>query len=214
MSYPSAAKAAPLQGETKSGRRVVASLERTITKRIESLLRLKRFVDYDLAALGGGDDFVYGGVSAERDVDDVVAGIDHHVDGSGLIQHALVNGDLSPLGLGVYGNRCLAGLAFTSEQARHLTAHGLDAVDIAQGLQGRRKVETLAEGELAVHGFVEIAGHAHQHEVLTLIDADLCRRFCVHVVPVDVDAGSGWIAFHHQRCHQLREMNLRGRAIR
>src|SRR5579864_7358382 len=104
-------------------RRADTLLERKSQSASTSLLRLKGLVDYDLAALGGGDDFVYGGVSAERDVDDVVAGIDHHVDGSGLIQHALVHSDLSTFGLGVYGNRCLTGLAFAAEQTRHLVAY-------------------------------------------------------------------------------------------
>jgi hypothetical protein len=108
------------------------------------LLRLHDFVDHYLAALVGSDDFVDGSVSAERNVDHIVAGIEGYVDWRTFIQHALIDGDLGALGLGANGDQSLAGLrALSAEQFRHLTAHGLDVVGVAERTQGGREVEGL-----------------------------------------------------------------------
>ena len=47
---------------------------------VEDLLLLQHFVDYDFATLVGGNDLMERGISAERDVDLVVAGIEQDID--------------------------------------------------------------------------------------------------------------------------------------
>jgi hypothetical protein len=124
-------------------------LRRTLRSQLSGLqtlrlLRLQRFVDYYFATLAGGDDLTHGSVSAEGDVDDVVAGIEHHVDGRGLIQHVLVNRDLSALGLGVTRERgpgraglCRRTDATSCRRQSSYCRH-------CQGLEGWREVEGLA----------------------------------------------------------------------
>src|SRR5579864_1043942 len=79
------------------------------------LLLLHRVIDQNFAALLHCDYLVDGGVAAGGHVDYIVAGIKHHVDGNALVEHVLVDCDLSSLGLSMNADRALVGLSFLAE---------------------------------------------------------------------------------------------------
>lgn len=128
------------------------------------LLALHDFVDDDFAASVDADDFVDGRVAGHGDVDDVVAGIEQHVHRRIFLEHVLVHRDLSAFGLGVDAERAHALRFLAAKQLFHF-AGSAHVIDIAERAQAGSEADRLAESELGVGGFVDVAGLADQHEV-------------------------------------------------
>src|ERR1700678_1621462 len=64
------------------------------------LLVLQDLINYSFAAFIHGNDFVDGRIAGEGDIDDVVTGIEHEINGRSFIEHVLVYSDLRTFGLG------------------------------------------------------------------------------------------------------------------
>ena len=80
------------------------------------LLRLQHLVDHHFTLLVCDDDFVYGHVSGQGDVDLVVARIDQRIHRRILIEHVLVDGNLSAFGLGMNADGRLARIALAAAE--------------------------------------------------------------------------------------------------
>jgi len=169
------------------------------------LLVLQYLIDDDFAAFIYRDDFVDGGIAAQGDVDDVVAGIENKVNRRVLIQHVLVDGHLGSLGLGFDADRAHALRFFAAEELVHL-ADGFDVVDIAERLESGREIGGLAQGELSTGGLVDVTRLAHQYDVLALVHRDLGGSELAGVLAVNVDVGARGTARDGKRRRLLREM--------
>jgi hypothetical protein len=95
------------------------------------LLVLQDFIDNGFSTLVHGDHFVDGSVAAEGDVDDVVAGIEHKVDGRVFIQHVLVHRNLSTSGLSLDADTSHTLSVFAAEKLFHFP-DGSDVVNVAE----------------------------------------------------------------------------------
>ena len=166
---------------------------------------LKNFVDDGFAAFVHGDDLVNGRIAGERDVDDIVAGIEHEINGRAFIQHVLVDGHLGSLGLGLDADRTHALRFLATKQFFHF-AHGLDVIDVAQRAQSGREADGLGEDELRAGGLVDESGFAHEHDVLTFIHGDLRGSELAGISAIDIDVGAGGRAGNGKRRHKLHEM--------
>src|SRR5579864_2474243 len=163
-----------------------------ITAADRSLLRLHDLVDHELGALIGRNHLVYRSITGCRDVDDVIARIDRHIRRRHLFQKVLIDRDLSTLRLCPNAYSGLPRLrALSAKQFRHLAADGAHIVHTSQGAQRRREIEGLSEHELHARGFVYVAHHADQNDVLTFIDADLRWCFRARVAAIHINVGSG-----------------------
>src|SRR5580704_17410249 len=137
-----------------------------VNRQSPALLLLHRLVYDELAALFHGNDFVDRLKSRQRQVDDVIARIERHIERRVFLHDVLVDCNLRTFGQRVNADHGLPGLhAFSAKELRHL-ADRLDAVRVAQRLQRGREVKRLPQHELAVHGLVEITHLAHQHHML------------------------------------------------
>lgn len=166
------------------------------------LLVLQDLVDNDLPASIDGDDFVDGDVAAQGDVDDVVAGIEDEVDGRIFIQHVLVDGYLGSLRLSLDVDRAHTLGFFITEQLAHFP-DGFDVIDIPQRLECGREICGLAQKELRAGGLVNVAGFAHQNDVLALLDGDLGGSELAGVLAVNKNVGSSGAAGNGEHRHEL-----------
>src|SRR5579864_6799265 len=128
-------------------------------------------------------------VAGRSDINDVIAGPNHELDGRSLVQHAPVHRYLRSFGLGLDAYATHSRRVAASEDFFEFS-YRLDVICIAEWSKSRRKMIALPRLQVGGGRFIQISLLPHQNDVAAFLDANLGRGNASRISAIHKDRGA------------------------